>query len=418
MIERSCIGLLLVVLGGLELSAAGLAPLPTASEWARFRGPNGAGISSATSVPTNWSDKDYNWKVALPGTGSSSPVVWGGRIFVTGGEEATARRWILCLSTADGRTLWRREYASQTFKKNRDNSYATSTPAVDSERVYLYWTTPEEVTVTALDHQGKDCWQRNLGPYVSQHGSGTSPIIYRNLVVVNNDQEGKSSLLALDAKTGATRWEVSRRTGKAAYSTPCLLQREGGAAELIFTSTSHGISGIDPLNGHTDWEYTNAFPARVVGSPAIASGLIVASCGEGGVGRRLVAVRPGSATEPPELVYEMRKSIPYVPTPLAKDGLLFLWGDSGLVACHEAATGKQIWREKLSDSFYGSPVWASGRLYCISRSGVMFVLAAAEKPQVLARIDLGERSFATPAIADGIMYLRTQSHLFSIGGKR
>jgi outer membrane protein assembly factor BamB len=411
--------LLLVALAGvLTARGAEQSVTPAAAEWTRFRGPNGSGISPATTIPTTWTDNDYNWKVALPGVGHSSPVVWGDRIFLTGGEEATAKRLVFCLSTVDGSILWRRGYESKTFRKNRDNSYATSSASVDQEHVYIYWTTPEEVTLIALDHQGRDCWRRNLGPFISQHGSGTSPMVYRDLVVVNNDQEGKSSLLALDAKTGATRWEIERRTAKAAYSTPCILEREDGPAELVFTSSAHGISGINPLTGAADWEFTNAFPARVVGSPIVASGLIVASCGEAGVGRRLVAVHPGSAAEAPQLAYEMKTFIPYVPTPLAKDGLLFLWGDSGLVACHRATTGERLWREKISDSFYGSPVWADGRLYCISRTGVVYVLAAAERPQVLATIDLGDPSFATPAIAKGIMYLRTQSHLFSVGGKR
>ncbi len=415
---RTYVGFLAWLVAGPTLcsvSAADVLPGPDPGQWTRFRGPNGCGLSSATNLPTSWTDKDYRWKVALPGSGHASPVVWGDKLFTVCTEEASAKRVVLCLKTSDGSVAWQREYSSQSFRKNRDNSYASSTPAVDSERVYVYWTTPEEVTLLALDHQGREAWRRNLGPFKSQHGSGTSPIVFNDLVILNNDQEGPSFLTALDAKTGATRWQLNRRTDRAAYSTPCVRQTDDGTAELVFTSSGHGISGLSPLTGKVNWELTNALPFRVVSSPVLADGLIIGTCGEGGVGRRLVAVRPGSAKRSPQLVYEMKTAIPYVPTPLAKDGLLFLWGDNGLVGCHRADTGERIWQEKISDAFYCSPVCANGRLYAVSKKGVVYVLAAAERYELLASIPLGEPSFATPAIADGVLYLRTSSHLFALG---
>jgi outer membrane protein assembly factor BamB len=386
-----------------------------AGEWTRFRGPNGSGLSSATNLPSTWTEKDYRWKAALPGSGHSSPVIWGDKVFVMCGEKASARRIVLCLQASDGSVAWKREYDSQSFSQNRDNSYASSTPAVDQERVYVYWTTAEEVTVLALDHRGQEVWRRNLGPFKSRHGSGTSPIVYNDLVIINNDQEGPSFLTALDTRSGATRWRLDRRTDRVAYSTPCVRQTEAERAELVFSSSGHGISGVEPQTGRVNWELTNALPFRVVGSPVVGEGLVIASCGEGGIGRRLVAIRPGSATQVPRLAYEMKSSIPYVPTPLVEDGLLFLWGDNGLVACHRAPTGEKIWQEKISDSFYCSPVCANGRLYGVSKKGIVYVLAAAERYELLFTTPLGEPSFATPAIAGGVLYLRTASHLFALG---
>jgi len=414
LVQRVTLAVWLAWVAGLPgLRGAGN-PAEDYTAWTRFRGPNGSGISSATNLPSTWTEKDYRWRITLPGVGHASPVIWGDKVFVLCGDSRSAQRIVLCLNSKDGGVAWRREFASATFRKNRDNSYASSTPALDARRVYLYWTTPEEVAVLALDHQGKDVWRRNLGPFKSQHGSGTSLIVVGDLVLVNNDQEGPSFLAALDAASGKTRWEVKRRTDRAAYSTPCIRQADGNNAEVIFTSSAHGVTGLDLRTGRLNWELTNAFPFRVVSSPVLADGLVIGTCGEGGVGRGLVAARPGSPTRLPQVVYEFKRSIPYVPTPLAKDGLLFLWCDNGLVVCHRAATGERLGQVKLPDSFYSSPVWAGGRLYGVSKKGVVYVMAAAEKPELISTIPLGEPSFATPAIADGALYFRTESHLFCL----
>ena len=175
---------------------------------------------------------------------------------------------------------------------------------------------------------------------------------------------------------------------------------------------------MDPSTGKPNWELP-VFQWRGVGSPMIVSGLIIASCGEGGGGKRTVAIRPGEPLKniPPKLEYEFQGSLPYVPIPVAYGELLFLWSDSGVVTCADAPTGKIHWRERVGGKFFGSPVRVRDRLYCMSREGLMYVLAAAPQFKLLAKIDLEEPSNATPAVADGVMYLRTNSHLMSLGGK-
>lgn len=155
-----------------------------ADEWTRFRGPNGAGISDAATVPVQWTDADYNWKIVLPGIGHSSPVVWGKRIFLTRGDPDTAGRIIICLETTDGCVVWRRDYTSQTYRQHRSNSYASATPAVDADGLIVTWSTPDDVLLVALDLDGRDQWRRSLGPYVCKHGTGTSPIFVDDLVVL------------------------------------------------------------------------------------------------------------------------------------------------------------------------------------------------------------------------------------------
>ena len=390
----------------------------SAQEWTRFRGPNGTGIAEAAPVPVQWTEDDYNWKVELPGVGHSSPVIWGDRIFLTSAISEDARRFVLCYRTTDGQLLWARDFGLAPHTKHQRNSFASSTPALDADHVYVTWTDPQRYTLMALDHHGNDVWNRDLGTFESQHSGGTSPIVYGELVVIGSDQDGQSSLVAVDRLTGRDRWRTPRRPSFVAYSTPCVYKPPGGSVELIFNSGSHGISGIDPKTGKTNWELA-VFDKRSVSSPVLADGLLIGSCGSGAGGNYVVAVRPGNIERniEPQLAYKIDRSAPYVPTPLAKGDLLFLWSDKGVVTCVRAASGTTLWQQRVGGNFSGSPVCVGDRLYCISDEGDVFVLAAAEKFELLGRNPLGEPSRATPAVAGGSMYLRTYSHLVSIGGK-
>lgn len=405
-------------------------------QWGRFRGPNGTGISDATTVPVTWTAKDYNWTVRLPGAGHCSPVVYGGRIFVTSGDRGTARRTVMCLDTAEGKILWQRHYPSKTFRQHRDNSYASATPAADAAGVVVTWSTPKGVVLLALDRNGRDVWRRDLGPYVGIHGSGSSPIIVGDLVVLANEQAdpaalpfvyfgpnapkvaGKSFLIAVDRKTGRTRWKIDRKSSQAAYSTPCVYRTPGGRVEIVFSSTSHGITAVDPALGKITWSVANAFKERCVGSVVIADGLVLAGDGRGSRGRVLVAARPGAAGGKAAVAYQLDQPVPLVPTPVVLGKRLFLWGDAGRLACLDVASGKAIWRERIRAAFYSSPVCVNGRLYCVSKRGDVYVVAAADKYELLGRVPLGEPSFATPAVCDGVMYLRTRTKLFSLGGAK
>jgi outer membrane protein assembly factor BamB len=390
----------------------------SAQEWTRFRGPNGSGVGNATTIPTKWTEKDYNWKAKLPGIGHSSPVLWGDRIFVTSAEEETGKRLVICLKAADGSRLWQSEFPGERHGKHKDNSFASATPVVDAKRLYLTWATPRDYMVHALDHSGKELWKVELGPYKSGHGFGSSPILHEDLLIVPNDQDGKSELVALDSETGKVQWKVARQS-KASYATPCLWQPKGRPAELILTSYELGITGIDPKTGKTNWEadvFSKTHVESPIGSPIVAGDLILGTCGWLGVKKEVIAVRPSSSAKP-EVVYRIDRAAPLVLTPLVKDDLLFLWSDEGFVSCVDVATGEVHWRERVPGTYYGSPVCVCNHLYCMSRDGDMVILAATKKFAVVARLPLGEGSNSTPAVADGKMYLRTFTHLISIGGK-
>ncbi len=393
--------------------------------WPRFRGPNGSGISDATTIPATWTSNDYRWVATLPGGGHSSPVIIGKRIFVTCADDATAKRILVCLDAATGKIAWQREYASKTFRQNKDCSYATCTPTADERGVVVVWPSPEQMLMVALDNDDKETWRRDFGPLVTHHGFGTSPIIVGDLVIFNNDQDdlnalpsppknkplvaGKSFLIALDRATGKTHWQLDRRTKLGTYGAPCLR-----GSELILCSLGYGVTGVDLATGKVNWELPGVFDQRCVSSPALHGDIIFQGCGIGGAGTYFTAVKAGAQ---PKQIYQLEKPVPYVPTALVKDGRLFAWCDAGSVACLDTATGKLIWRDRVQGAFYSSPVWAGGRLYNIGKNGDVFVLSAGDKFELLARIPLGEKSFASPAVANGTLYLRTYKKLFVVGGK-
>jgi outer membrane protein assembly factor BamB len=391
--------------------------LASGQEWTRFRGPNGSGESDASTIPPTWTAKDYKWRVELPGEGYSSPVVWGDRIYVTAASNEDATQIVCCVNTSNGETVWKRTFPSKPYRKNNLAGYASATPAVDKDRLYVTWVTPDAYTLAALDRpSGKEVWRRDFGPFVSQHGFGASPILVDDLVIVPNDQDQKSSVIAVESASGKTRWTVDRQGGKAAFSTPIFYRPESGLPQLILTSPADGISSLDPRTGKPFWEL-RVMKSRTVGSPIVAAGLLFAQSGEGGSGKQLLAVRPGDPAQKVEakIAYEVEGALPNVPTPVARGRLVFVWSDSGVVTCLDAPTGKVLWKERVGGQFFGSPVRVADRLYCISRSGEVVVLAAAEQYKLLGRIDLGEPSQSTPAVAGGVMYLRTKGHLMAVG---
>lgn len=407
--------------------AAGLALLwplgdAGAQEWTRFRGPNGQGqCESADTIPIEWTPADYNWKIELPGGGNSSPVIWQDKIFLNSGDAATGTRFISCYRVADGKEIWKKEYSAGKHYVHKFNSFASSTPAVDGKHVYSAWATPEQITLIALTHDGDEVWRKNLGPFVSQHGFGTSPIVVDDMVIMTNDQEGENrTLFALDANTGNQRWKIARDHASdrqnVSYATPCVRETDAGR-ELIVCSWAHGISSHNLQTGAMNWE-THVFKLRPVGSPVLVGDLIIGNCGEGGGKNTVVVIKPKGASETPETVYTLDKSVaPYIPTVCAAGDLLFLWGDKGVVSCIDAPSGEKHWTKRVGGNFYSSPIRVGDRIYCVSTDGDVVVLAASKTYKMLGKNPLGESCRSTPAVADGRMYIRTDTHLVSVGGK-
>jgi outer membrane protein assembly factor BamB len=395
----------------------------SAQEWTRFRGPNGSGISSASSIPTQVTPSDYLWRADLPGTGHSSPVLWRNKLFITSAESEKRKRHLICLDAQSGKPLWTKSYDFKAYHTHEYNNAASSTPAVDADRIYSGWPTADSFDVIATDHSGNEIWRRDLGKLNTQHGGAASPVLVGDTVILSVYQEepgAEGYLAGLDKKTGEVRWKLPRRVNNSSsYSTPLVYQPKVGKPEVVFTSTAHGVSSVDPHTGALNWETPALFTARCVASPVQAGELIFATAGQGAGIKQAVLVRPGSAqskTEP-KVEYRLERGPCYVPTPVVLGDRIFAWGDGGIVTCLKADTGEQIWSERVGGNFFSSPICVAGRLYGVSAKGELVVLEASDQFKVLGRSDLGEPSHATPAVANGRMYIRTLSHVICIGKK-
>ncbi|MBL9161103.1 MAG: PQQ-like beta-propeller repeat protein [Planctomycetaceae bacterium] len=379
--------------------------------WTRFRGPNGAGVA-AESFPSAWTADDYLWKIALPGKGHGSPIGWNGLAFVTCGDPETGALSLVAIDVDSGETRWTKTFDGSHHSLHAANSYASGTPTVDAERVYVTWTANDKLHAAAVDHRGELVWQRELGPAEYRHGSGNSPILVGDLLVIANDHAGDSFVAGLDAQSGAERWRRARQGGIESYATPLVFEDDDRQQQIVVSSSAEGIAGLSPVDGSVLWQIPGIYLARCVNSPFIAAGMVLSGSGEGGNGKQLTAVRPASEQGvEPEVAFELKKSVGQVPTPVAVGDRLFVWSDRGVVACYNAADGAEIWSKRIGGNYYGSPVAAGGKIYCVAADGEVVCVAAADKFELLGRSQLGEGSHATPAIHQGKMLLRTESAL-------
>ncbi|WP_309695844.1 PQQ-binding-like beta-propeller repeat protein [Armatimonas sp.] len=388
-------------------------------DWTRFRGPNGTGIGVPTGVAADYTDKDIRWKATLPGEGHSSPVLMGESVFVTAAQRETGKRHLICLDTKTGKERWRQSFDYKAYHTHELNTAASATPTVDKERVYSTWPAPESFVVVAHTLAGKEVWRRDFGEFPTQHGGGSASILHDGLLIFSREPENApGSLLALDVKTGQTRWEVKRPSKDAPYAVPMLYQPTPTApVQLLFCSTLQGITSVEAKTGKVLWETPGLFTYRCVGSPVAAGGLIFAGTGVGNGSRLFVALKPGTSGAKPEVAWKLTRGTPYVPCPLYANDLLFLWGDGGIVNCVKPESGETIWQERVGGNFYGSPVFCEGKLWAMSNKGELIVIAAEKTFKVLGRHELGEITNATPAFGEKTLYLRTLSHLTAVGGK-
>ncbi len=407
----------------------------SADHWPRFRGPNGYGVSTAQNIPVRFGeDNGILWKVKLPGVGNSSPVIWGKRMFLQASKADGSERMLLCLNVDDGKVLWTRSAPASKVRTHAKNSMASSTPTTDGERVYVVFWSGTAQTMHAYDFEGKPLWQQGLGAFISrdqkaqggemnQHGAGASPVVYGDKVYFNNDQTGSAVLVALDAKTGKIAWEAKRDAFRTCYSTPFLHEPPGQVPELILSSTA-GITSYEPntgkVNWHWKWTTFESMALRTVGAAIYSNGLFVAISGDGSGARHAVAIRAddkGNVTDTHLIWQEKRRIFPYVPCMLTVGEHLYTVRDGAAAhaQCHEAKTGKQVWEERLNAPVSASPVLIDGKVYVITEDGTVFVYPAMTKFELLAKNALGEKVIASPAVADGKLFIRGQEHLYCIG---
>ncbi len=384
--------------------------------WTRWRGPSGQGVVAGTSYAEVWSgDTNVVWKVEVPGRGNSSPIAFRDRLFLTTGFEG-GRRAILCYRRSDGKLLWESPVPEASAEKLYwKNTYASSTPVTDGERVYAYF---GNAGLLAVDLDGKRAWHRTLGPITLYHGSAGSPLLYKDRIILYQDQKEGSFIAAFDRVRGEPLWRTPREEN-VGWGTPIAI-RAGNRDEII-TSSQDRVRAYDPATGRELWRVAgNTF--EVIPTPAVGHGLVFCPSGRAGP---TLAIRPGGTGDvsASHVAWQTSRGSPFVPSPLVHGRYLYLVNDmTSIATCYDAPTGKLMWQGRLGEAaregFSASPLAVNGKIYITNDQGDTFVVAAGPEFRLLHVNKLGERTLATPALVDGFWYFRTERHLLAIGTSR
>jgi outer membrane protein assembly factor BamB len=415
--------------GSACLSMCLLGAAAGAENWPQFRGPGTQGLSKETGLPLQWSAADnVLWKTAIPGESWSSPIVWGDRVFVTTATEAGQSCRVLSLERKTGRILWNEEVFRQVpSRKEGRNTYATPTPATDGERVYACF---GDGSFAALDFAGRLVWTNRDHKFYGQHGLASSPILYRDLLIMARDgsSEGvdkklgwqtpwdQSYVVALDTKTGKERWKGLRGRSRIAHGVPALWTPPDGRVQVV-SEAGDVVQGFAVATGERLWS-SEVIGEGKVPSAVIGEGLVFTAGGWGGK-ETIKAFRLGGRgdLEETNLVWEQKKGMPKVPSLIYVRPHLFAITDGGVATCMKAATGELVWQERVGGSFSSSPVAAGGRIYLVDDDGLTTVLEAGSTFKVLAKNPLGERVQASIAASEGHLFVRAEESLFCIRGK-
>jgi outer membrane protein assembly factor BamB len=419
-----------------------------AQNWPSFRGPSASGIADEQNLPVSWDalqGTGIRWKASIPGLAHSSPIVWRDQVFVTtaissrpnasfkrglygegdASDDLTAQQWkLICLARKDGKIVWERTAYEGTPKEKRHMkaTYANSTPATDGEVVIALFGSQG---LYAYDLAGKLLWKRdlgrlNVGAYDLpdyEWGTASSPILYRETVIVQCDQQKGSFLEALDRRSGRTVWRTERDE-LPSWGTPAIYP--GKTRTELITNGANFVRGYDPATGKELWRLGGS--SKITAPTPVYSGdlIVVAS------GRRpeapIFAIRAGASGDitgqSKWVAWQKEQRGPYMPTPLIYNGYLYILGNAGIFDCYDLNTGKEIYRERLphqGSGFSASPVASDGKIYLPSEDGDIFVVKAGPRFELLKRNAMGEPIMATPAISGGLLLSRTEHNLWAIG---
>jgi outer membrane protein assembly factor BamB len=412
-------------------------PLCRAENWPSWRGPRLDGSSAEKNLPLQWSDtENVAWKTSIPGVGHSSPIVHGDRVFLTTCLLKEESRVLLCLDRRDGRIVWQREVVHSPLEPiHGRNSRASATPATDGKHIYTSFlrlrpktdgdgpptkprekspispTLVPEMVVTCWDTEGNKVWEKVPGRFYSRHGYCSSPILYKDLVIINGDQDAQAFIVALEGATGSERWRIDRSRRMRSYCVP-LIVTAGGRTQMVLAG-NEGVASHDPASGDLLWSFDGP-TEQYVASPVFGQGLFFLTAGFPDY--HDLAIRPDGKT-----LWHERKTTPkkaaYVPSPIAVPGHFWMISDEGWLSSFEAKTGKRTFFEQLGRFFSASPVLADGHVYLPDEDGITHVLKAGGAFEVVSRNALREKICASPAVSQGQIFLRTVGHLYCIGKK-
>jgi outer membrane protein assembly factor BamB len=423
--------------------------------WPGFRGPNASGVADGQVLPEKWSGvtgDNVRWKIAVPGLSHSSPIVWNDRVFVTtaissrpgatfkpglygegtASEDRTPQRWVvMAIDRATGRTIWQQTAYEGVPKEKRHikATYANATPFTDGRYVVAFFGSQG---LYAFDMNGRLVWKKDLGVLdvgaydlpEYEWGTASSPIIYKDLVIVQCDTQKESFVMASDIRTGKTVWKTVR-TELPSWGTPTVYVPPGGGAPELITNASNYVRGYDPDTGAERWRLGGSSKITAP-TPIVSKDLVIVASGRAPE-RPIFAIRPGgsgditpAADAPSTAHVPWRKTGrgSYMPTPLAYQDVLYVLSNAGLFDAYRATTGDEVYRQRVEhggSGFSASPVAASGRIYLSSEDGDVFVIRAGGTFELLAKNPMGEPLMATPAIAGNTLFVRGEKHLFAIG---
>jgi outer membrane protein assembly factor BamB len=413
--------------------------------WPQWRGPGGQGVSSESRLPTEWSPaKNVVWKTELPGSGMSSPIVWGDRIYVTAviegevvpGHRAVKHRvekeedWIhpdsvaadkkhtfkvVALDAKSGKILWdRTAYEGTVYDaRHRRSSFAGPTPVTDGTMVFAYFG-PEGLY--AYDAAGTLAWKA-VTPFATLGlGTGTSPVLYRDLVIIQRDEDtgDNSALVAYDKKTGKEVWNTKRPV-EISWGTPVLVEA-GGRMELV-TNGNEFIIAYDPATGKELWK-TKGVESNAIHTPLVGHGLVILTAGY--PVKKVIAIRPGAVPDDRRVAWEYARGTGYVISNILYGDYLYLFTDNGIVTCLDPETGAVKYeggRISAPARFMGSPVAFGGFVAMTSEDGDTYMLKAGPAHEIVRKNSLDEPVYSSPAIANGRIYIRGDKHLFAIGNE-
>jgi outer membrane protein assembly factor BamB len=368
-----------------------------------------------TNAPVYWSPtSNILWKVELPGQGHASPIVFGDRLFTVAALTQTEERVLLCVDRAKGNLVWQRTVLAAPLEhKHFLNSFASSTPATDGRLVFVTFLDGKQMFAAAYDYKGERQWAVHPGPFASMHGFCSSPILYRDLVILNGDHDGASYLVALDRTNGRIVWKTPRQNHTRSYCAP-LLQTMAGVPQMVL-SGDKCVASYDPNTGNQIW-LIDGPTEQFVASPVYGEHCGFVFITGGFPEHHILAIRPdgtGNVTET-HIVWRTTEGAAYVPSPIIEGDWFLVVSDSGVAHCFEAATGKLAWKVRLGEE-HASLVSAAGRVYFLNDKGVMNIVKAGSQFERVAQNEIGERSFASPALSGGRLFLRGDKHLFCIG---
>jgi outer membrane protein assembly factor BamB len=412
--------------------------LVAAADWPRFRGPNGSAVSDDRETPVKWGpSENIVWRTQLPGPGTSSPITTGGKIFLTSytgfgvdgnnpGDASKLERVLVCLDEMTGKLLWQKEVKGVANEDKfggylTSHGYASSTPATDGERVYVLF---GKAGVVAFDLDGKELWQKSVGTgsAIMGWGSAASPIVYKNLVIVNAAAESMT-IYAFDGKTGKEVWKSPADSLSGCWGTPLLVDVPGGKTELVLAVPGE-IWGFDPENGKFLW-FCEAIPTQAICTSLVARDGIVYEIVGGPGGGGVAAVKAGGRDDVTKthVLWSNAKSKSYITSPVLVGDYLYCVNDDGFADCISRKTGEQVYHHRMPGAgrqyAYASVMAAGDKLYAVTRNKGTFVLAAKPEFEQLAQNQLDSDAGicnAGPAVSHGRLLLRSNKYLYCIGG--